>query len=866
MMCTAVDNGSIILISDDDEEEKDYTRDKSSYESSLILMEMEDVPQKECILSPSKLDEDLVVTFSRPAELLPHARFDCPKHPFTATDEYEEPVPGNQLLCDQCFCYICDKLAAKCEKWQLGGVCHCNSHKKSNLWNDVRSDTLLGHLAPFKVTLSEVDSHLRQAESMVCSFKEELRLQMASLTARKCPGDGVFYDCTPAYEYVRSFLNTADRQDGRAAAIMRLAAAEEFFQLFYTRGICCSVLLSASATTDKWMLVHRLLSSLQRQMVMDDFTPEFLKKLQDFYRNLNFPPELHHIKFSLDVRPWEDILLVSVLKGQNVDGVRTNRGKKDMLCEDIEVALFRVQRLLDQNRFRELSRYVRVVRTNQINRFLPLKDRAPLFMCMEGNFVPALSVFFESGRYASRIDQHTLWMYLRVLDTATAPKLTVSRAGKISVAGNKWCAIQGATPLPRLQLVRFALKVNKCCPNVYTNSVFWSNLLKIVHVTHQAPGGLPAPTPAFLQEALHTVRLILKDKSSDKLQVPQHFVSAFPDQAMLLLVIGALSPVILQPCMSPIIPLLCTFEKNVWALHWFWTGYWSDMLPGKEQNVAIKRMLYWELEKRAASDEQSSVHVVWPAIRNWDPLLHLKDLLPFLLCLEGQMGDALRMFFPEKGLAAVPTPQTFPLFLRLLASTVAPRTSGCRKRELCAHNDDGDHIKGDVTLSRPQLVHFALKVFQNYPACYSSSQCWISLLNVVNVTDSLESIPEPSPDIMQEAVKFVDSVLLSFSKGLIPDFEIPQHFLPWHLYQAMLLLVTKALRQIILHPALKPIIPILSCFEKSLWALHWFWKYLSKDGCHAALMETIHQELRQTTGSGSVSLKSISHLLAPSSK
>ncbi|XP_077381902.1 uncharacterized protein LOC144021447 [Festucalex cinctus] len=866
MMCTSVENASIILISDDEE---DCTRNKSGYESSLILMETEDVPLKECLLSPSKLDEDLVVTFSRPPELLPHARFDCPKHPFTATDENEEPVSGNQLVCDQCFCYICDKLAAKCEKWQIVGVCHCNSHKKSDLWEGVRNETLLGHLAPFKVTLSEVDAHLRQAESMVGTFKEKLRAQMASLTAGDRPGDGVFYDCAPAYAYVSAFLSAAEQQDGRAAAIMRLAAAQEFFQLFYAKGICCSPLLSAStAAADKWTLVHRLLSSLQRQMVVDGFTPEFRKKLQDFYRNLNFPPELQHIKLSLDVRPWEDILLVSVLKGQNVSGVRTNRGKKDTLTEDIEVALFRVQRLLDQSRFRELSRYVRVVRTNQLSRFLPLKDRVPLFMCMEGDFAPALSVFFESSRYASHIDQHAFGMYLRVLDTATAPKLTVSRAGKIGVAGDEWRAIPGAAPLPRLQLVRFALKVHKCCPSVYMNSVFWTNLLKIVHVTRQAPAGLPAPTPAFLQDALRTARLIVEDESSDKLQVPQHFVSAFPDQAMLLLVIGALSSVILKPSMGPIIPLLCTFQKNMWALHWFWTGYWRNLSPGTKQHVAIKRVLCWELATRAelAGDHQSSVHVLWPAFKTWDPLLHVKDILPFLLCLEGQTGDALRMFLPEKGLAAVPTPQTFPAFLRLLASAMAPKMSVSSKGEGCANNDDGNGIKGDVPLSRPRLVHFALKVFQNYPACYSSSQCWISLLNVVSVTDSLQSIPEPSPKFMQEAVEFADSVLLSFSKGLFSDFEIPQHFLPRHQCQAMLLLVTKAFRQTVLNPALKPIVPILSCFQKSPWALRWFWKCLSQDGRHAAIMETIHRELHQTTGSNSISLQSVCHLLDPSGK
>lgn len=55
---------------------------------------------------------------------------------------------------------------------------------------------------------------------------------------------------------------------------------------------------------------------------------------------------------SLCVRPWDDVLLVSVLRGQNVSGVRKDKGKKDILIEDFSVILLRSELLQRQCRFR----------------------------------------------------------------------------------------------------------------------------------------------------------------------------------------------------------------------------------------------------------------------------------------------------------------------------------------------------------------------------------------------------------------------------------------------------------------------------------------------------------------------------------
>lgn len=53
---------------------------------------------------------------------------------------------------------------------------------------------------------------------------------------------------------------------------------------------------------------------------------------------------------SLCIRPWEDILLISVLRGQNVSGIRKDKGKKDILIETMSVVLLRAELLQLQSR------------------------------------------------------------------------------------------------------------------------------------------------------------------------------------------------------------------------------------------------------------------------------------------------------------------------------------------------------------------------------------------------------------------------------------------------------------------------------------------------------------------------------------
>ncbi|XP_030285527.1 uncharacterized protein LOC115588985 isoform X2 [Sparus aurata] len=586
-MCTAVDSGEIIILSDDDDDDEAY--DISCSEPSVLIVEVEDVKKSDCAVTPSALDEDLVVTFSRRAEVLPHARYDCPIHPFTATEqETGSPVPGNQLICDQCFCYICDKLASTCVLWCYAGVCHCNSHKRSNFWNNRRNCALLGGLKTFNLTLSETDAHLRNADELLQSFRKELALYFALYMKGKAVEEyglsipnqqGLIYDYTPVYEFVSSFLNKADKQNDRAAAIMRLGAVEDFIRHFPISGNFIRKSPMANPAEAKVLLLNRVISSLQRQMVMADFTPEFARKLQDFYKKLFFPTELKCLKNSLCVRPWDDVLLVCVLKGQNVSGVRKDKGKKDVLIEQISVVLLRMEVLQRQHRYRELCRYLRVVQTDDSKMSLQqLKDLIPFFRCLEGDFTSALFSFFPSvNAPASRLTPQLFLFYLCIFKTATAPKVVVCQPSQLCDPEAAWERIKGAVPLERDALVKFGLRVQGCCSAVFTDSQCWTSFLTVVNSAPDSVSCLPAPSTEFLNQAKAVVSTVLRDQHlSNTVTIPRFFLEVYPDQALLLLVTGALSMRILNSALSPALPVLKTFKENGWALEWLWESLSSN--------------------------------------------------------------------------------------------------------------------------------------------------------------------------------------------------------------------------------------------------------------------------------------------------
>uniref|UniRef100_A0A8C3R629 Uncharacterized protein n=1 Tax=Cyanoderma ruficeps TaxID=181631 RepID=A0A8C3R629_9PASS len=185
----------IILISDDDDGDEVQCPDDdddSTQESSVVFVEPQEKSPLEEKGSEEMVDEegDLVVTYCRQAYVMPHARHDCSTHPFErAESDACSPLGRNQEICEQCYCYICDKLAAECQLWTVPSLCHCNAHNKSNFWKAQRNLALAGVLATFNLELLELDAELRQGGDLLEKFIKDLSVAYNKylLGEKMCP-------------------------------------------------------------------------------------------------------------------------------------------------------------------------------------------------------------------------------------------------------------------------------------------------------------------------------------------------------------------------------------------------------------------------------------------------------------------------------------------------------------------------------------------------------------------------------------------------------------------------------------------------------------------------------------------------------
>ncbi|XP_075891193.1 uncharacterized protein LOC142893994 isoform X2 [Nelusetta ayraudi] len=380
------------------------------------------------------------------------------------------------------------------------------------------------------------------------------------------------YDYTPIYEHVSSFLDEADKQEDKAAAIMRLGATQEFLRHFQGSGGFVLVSPVADVGRAKGMLLQRVITSLQRQMVMADFKLEFRKKLQDFFQTYCVPVELKKLKNSLCIRSWADVLLVSVLKGQNVSGFQKKKGKKDVLLEPIAAVLLRTEVLQQQLKYRELCRYLWVIQSDEPKLLEQAQDLIPFFLCMDGDFRSAvMNMLSAVNAPAARLTSHLFLFYLCVLGKATAPPLVVTQPAQLCYANVEWHAIKGAVPLKREALVKFAISVQRCCPAVFNNAECWISLLTVVNTPLSSQVPLTSPSAKFLNDAKGIVHSVLMDDEAwSKVCIPRYFQDSYPEQSLLLLVTGALALRVLHSPLLPILPVFNTFKDNLWTLEWFW--------------------------------------------------------------------------------------------------------------------------------------------------------------------------------------------------------------------------------------------------------------------------------------------------------
>ncbi|KAK2543683.1 hypothetical protein Q9966_002547 [Columba livia] len=374
---------SVILISDDEAE--------NTLGSSVLVVD----PLEKSALEEEKSEEvvdeecELMVTFCKQANVMPHARYDCTIHLFERTEcDTCSPLGKNADICDQCYCYICDKLAAECQNWTTSSLCHCNAHNKSKFWKDQRDFALAGVLVMFNLELTDIDADLRHGGSLLIKFIQELSVEynkylvgekipptqhecicLPKLPAGQCNicrsrNTEVVYKYSGVFALVTRFLNQAEQESPKAAAVMYLGAAKEI-ALHKDPALSWQNLgHTASLKVAVPCLLQRITTQLQRMLVLCDFPKNLYEKFVNFFQSISLPCHCFGFSNSLNVVPWDDMLLTTVLKGQNITGQRTQKGRKMRLWEAFPVIEARVKKLVDKENYKEVVRYLRAVKCN----------------------------------------------------------------------------------------------------------------------------------------------------------------------------------------------------------------------------------------------------------------------------------------------------------------------------------------------------------------------------------------------------------------------------------------------------------------------------------------------------------------------
>uniref|UniRef100_A0A672MDL3 Zgc:112980 n=1 Tax=Sinocyclocheilus grahami TaxID=75366 RepID=A0A672MDL3_SINGR len=488
MFCrTEHDIPIIILSDDDDDEEGDFWMTHN--DSSVLIVENE---RNEADVSKhiEELDEDLIITYTQTATVLPHARYDCTLAFCRAEQDVSGPLQDNGKHCDQCFCYICDKLASMVRSLS------------SNL-----NQTLISN-----------------------KRKEGITLLMIELL---------------------------------------LVLIISLFVMNTTKGF-----------------LHLLIFSYFKEQVIWVFEKYIFLQFS-FYQKLPLPSNCTLPKI-LSVLPWDDPLLSAVMKGQNITGERQGKGRKHkVLCEPLVVIQARVCKLQQQNKYRELARYLKVVKSINNPMLQRMKDLVPLYLCKDGDYTGAvchmLSPMPGAMCLASRLAPQQFRSYLRILTSGHAPDVTQefdTRNGHMVIPdplrSTKWSPIEGSNSFKMMEVLKFALRVLDCNSIVFADPETWVYLLSVVSSSFTTPDGVPVG--AFYAEPDVTYQTGTRDAASaileeltmtSRIQIPKTFESGYPDQARLLLATQALVLRIFHSQLRPILNVIISFRFNRWALRWF---------------------------------------------------------------------------------------------------------------------------------------------------------------------------------------------------------------------------------------------------------------------------------------------------------
>ncbi|XP_059682562.1 uncharacterized protein LOC132318637 [Gavia stellata] len=450
---------SIILISDDEAE--------STLGNSVLLVD----PLEKTALGEEKSEQvvdeecELMVTFCKQGKVMPHARYDCTIHPFERMEcDTCSPLGKNADICNQCYCYICDKLASECQNWTTPSLCHCNAHNKSKFWKDQRDFALAGVLVMFNLELTDIDADLQHGGSLLLKFIQELSVEYNKYlvgermppTEHECfclpklpPGQcntcrsrnmEVVYKYSGVFALVTRFLNQAERESPKAAAVMFLGAAKEI-ALHKDPALSWQNLgHTASLKIAVPCLLQRITTQLQRMLVLCDFPKNLYEKFVNFFQSISLPCHCFGFSNSLNVVPWDHVLLTTVLKGQNITGQRTQKGRKVFLWETLPVIEARVEKLVEKKNYKEVVRYLRAVKCSDTKGLRDLRDKIPFYLCKTGDFLDAAhSLLFPVNSLACctacRITPFQFEVYLKMFRTGSVP------SGKDMLDSGPWITV-----------------------------------------------------------------------------------------------------------------------------------------------------------------------------------------------------------------------------------------------------------------------------------------------------------------------------------------------------------------------------------------------------------------------------------------